>query len=64
MKKRIYSFIILLLTAINTYAQEMTIDTTDAAYQLGKKIGSWIPVTVILFLAILFIRHTYRFKGK
>ena len=63
--KRGFSIIIMLcLLYFSAFSQEMTIDTTDASFQLGKQIGSWIPVTIILIVAILFIRHTYKFRNS
>lgn len=64
MKREIIILFIFILSFNGLVAQEMTIDTTDAQYQLGKEIGSWLPVTIILVVAILFIRHTYKFRDQ
>jgi len=63
MKRRIFTVLLGCLFQLTAFSQEMAIDTTDASFQLGKKIGSWIPVTVILVIAILFIRHTFKFRN-
>lgn len=68
MRKRIFALGVLCLSLMKAYSQEMTIDTTDAMYQVGLKVGSWIPVIIILTILLFYIRHTYRFgkeeKGK
>lgn len=65
MKKRILSILSLLLVATNFLtAQETGVDTTDIGYRIGYKIGSYLPVTIILIVALLFIRKAYMFKEK
>ena len=37
-------------------------DTTDAGYKIGYTIGSYLPVILLLIIAILFVRHSFKFK--
>lgn len=40
------------------------VDTTLASYKLGQKIGDWFPFVMLVIIALLFIRSTYRFGGE
>lgn len=50
--------VILLQAATDTVA----VDTTSAGYQLGYKIGSYLPLVLFMGAAIFFISRAYRFK--
>ena len=45
-------------------AQEAARDTTSASYKAGYKIGTYLPIIVLLFLAIIFIRKAFKFKEQ
>jgi lipopolysaccharide export LptBFGC system permease protein LptF len=36
------------------------VDTTSRGYQIGYQIGAYLPVAIILFLALLVIWRSYR----
>ena len=36
------------------------VDTTSTGYQIGYQIGSYLPVAIILLLAIMVIARSYR----
>lgn len=36
------------------------IDTTSSEYQFGRQIGSYIPVTIILIIAVIIILKKYK----
>jgi hypothetical protein len=58
----ILSLLMIILFAATSIAQDAGVDTTDVRYQVGYKIGTYLPVTIILILAIFFIRKAFRFK--
>ncbi len=63
MSKKIFFVLVLVLVSVITLlAQETGVDTTDVRYQIGYKIGTYLPISIILIIAILFIRKAYRFK--
>jgi Mg2+/citrate symporter len=61
-KKILFALIMVLVSVVGLMAQEAGVDTTDIRYRIGYKIGSYLPITIILILAILFIRKAFRFK--
>lgn len=40
---------------------QVVVDTTDIGYQIGYKIGSYLPVALIIIAAVYFISKTYKF---
>ena len=50
----------LVLFAQNMDTTYVGADTTAAGYKLGRKIGSWMPVVMILTIMLLYIRGAYR----
>jgi hypothetical protein len=45
-------------------AQEAAVDTTTQGYQIGYKIGSWLPFIIIFTLALMVIIRSYRLSRK
>ncbi|MBV6652374.1 MAG: hypothetical protein KI786_01370 [Mameliella sp.] len=58
--------IALMIMASSTIAfgQVEGVDTTSAGYQIGYKIGSWLPFVIIFVLALMVIIRTYRLSQK
>lgn len=53
------------MTIVVLHAQDsMGVDTTDIGYKIGYKIGSYLPITILILIALFFIRRAYRFKEK
>ncbi len=48
------------LIAQSPTARRAGIDTTDARYRIGREIGDWLPVSIILLLALLVLSRLYR----
>lgn len=55
--KRIFIFLIIMVP-LWLLAQTEGADTTSVSYQIGYKIGSWLPFVVVAVLAILIINKT------
>ncbi len=65
LKKIFFTVLGIMMTLSILQAQDsLVVDTTDIGYKIGYKIGTYLPVTIILIIAILFIRRAYRFKEK
>ncbi|KAA3636997.1 MAG: hypothetical protein DWQ02_07400 [Bacteroidetes bacterium] len=65
LKKIFFTFLGIMMTLVVLQAQDsMGVDTTDIGYKIGYKIGSYLPVTVLILIALFFIRRAYRFKEK
>ena len=65
LKKIVFTVFMISMTSIFLVAQEAgVVDTTDVRYRIGYKIGTYLPITIILLLALLFISRAYRFKEK
>ncbi len=45
------------------FLQEM-VDTTSYGYRLGYKIGTWLPVIVLITLYLLMLYASFRRKRK
>ncbi len=53
------------LTTLNAQESPTTgVDTTDAGYQIGYQIGSWLPFIIIFTLALMVIIRSYRLSQK
>ncbi|MCB9323016.1 MAG: hypothetical protein H6571_04665 [Lewinellaceae bacterium] len=61
-KKVFFSLLLLVWSGILIFAQEAIVDTTDVRYKVGYKIGTYLPISIILLMAIFFIRRAYKFK--
>lgn len=61
-KKVFFTLLLLAWSGLLIFAQEAIVDTTDVRYKVGYKIGTYLPITVIILLAIFFIRRAYQFK--
>jgi len=63
-KKILFALVLVFVSAITLLAQDTGVDTTDIGYKVGYKIGTYLPITIILIIAIFFIRKAYRFKEE
>ena len=61
-KKVFFTLLLLVWSGILIFAQEAIVDTTDVRYKVGYKIGTYLPISIILLMAIFFIRRAYKFK--
>ena len=61
-KKVFFSLLLLVWSGLLIFAQEAIVDTTDVRYKVGYKIGTYLPISIILLMAIFFIRRAYKFK--
>ena len=61
-KEVFFSLLLLVWSGILIFAQEAIVDTTDVRYKVGYKIGTYLPISIILLMAIFFIRRAYKFK--
>ncbi|MCB0653481.1 MAG: hypothetical protein KDC85_19550 [Saprospiraceae bacterium] len=61
-KKVFFTLLLLVWSGLLIFAQEAIVDTTDVRYKVGYKIGTYLPISIILLMAIFFIRRAYKFK--
>ena len=58
--KKVFLLSLLLIFVLNLSAQEA--DTTSLGYQVGYHIGSWLPFSIIVLLALLVLLKSSRQK--
>ncbi len=53
-----------LISTASLFAQQEGVDTTSSGYQIGYKIGSWLPFIIIFTLALMVVIRSYRLSRK